>query len=138
MGLFNFGKKNDAQENPQPSNPKTALMFRLFGVGYVLWMWKDLVKLYIEGGPDAPSLNMVVISGVAFWGIGIWLIIMSFRFYKKMKAEYDAYNDRVAEEYRLEEEAKARANEDYEAYDEEEYEEYEEETEEVCEEETEE
>ena len=130
MGLFNFGKKN-SQENQAPSNPTTMLLFRVIGVGYVLWLWKDLVKLYLAGGADAPSLKMVIITGVFFWGIGIWLLIVSFRFYKKMKAEYDAYNDRVAEEYRLEEEAKEKANEDYEEV-EEDYEEYfEEETEEV-------
>lgn len=133
MGLFNFGKKNTQEENRQPGNPTTMIFFRLLAVGYVLWIWKDLIKAYIEGGADAPSLTMVIVTGVIFVGTGAWILITSFRQYKRMKAEYDAYNDDVAEQYRLEEEAKARAEEeyeevaeDYEEYAEEEYEETEE------------
>ena len=133
MGLFNFGKNKDKQENTPPRNPSTMIFFRLLAVGYVLWIWKDLVKALIEGGPEAPSLTMVIISGVVFIGAGVWIVITSLRDYKRMKAEFDAYNDQVAEEYRLEEEAKARAEEDYEEV-EEDYEAYEEETEEEMEE----
>ena len=114
MGLFNFGKKNNTQENSQPRNPSTMIFFRVLAVGYVLWILKDLIKAYIEGGPDAPSLILIIITSVVFVGAGAWILIASFRDYKRMKAEFDAYNEQVAEQYRLEEEAKARAQEDYE------------------------
>lgn len=114
MGLFNFGKKIDTQENSQPRNPSTMIFFRLLAVGYVLWIVKDLIKAYIEGGPDAPSLVVIIVSTIVFVAASVWIVVFSIRQYKGMKAEFDAYNEQVAEQYRLEEEAKARAQEDYE------------------------
>ena len=131
MGLFNFGKKKETQEeNRQPGNPMTMILFRVLAVGYVAWMYKDIVKAYIEGAADAPSLTMVIVVGLVFFVGCAWIIWESVKQYKRMKVEQDAYNERVAEEYRLEEEAKARAQEDYEEVEED----YEEETEEESEE----
>lgn len=126
MGLFNFGKKKETQEeNRQPGNPTTMILFRLLAVGYVLWMYKDIVKAYIEGAADAPSLTMVIVVGLVF-GLGcVWILWESVKQYKRMKIAQQEYNERVAEEYRLEEEAAARAKAVAEEY-EEEYEEYEE------------
>ena len=132
MGLFNFGKKKETQEeNRQPGNPTTMMFFRLLAIGYALWMYKDFVKAYLEGAEGAPSLTAVIIAGAVFAALCGWILWESIRQYKRMKIELDEYNERVAEEYRLEEEAKAKAEEEYEeVVDEEPEEEFEEEPEE--------
>jgi len=131
MGLFNRNKKEDTTPR-EPGNPTIMIGVRALAVFYLLWTVKDLVELYIEGGPDAPSLG-ALIAACAFFVIGSAVIaVLSVKQYKRMKVERDEYNEMVAEQYRLEEEAAARAKaeeaEDYEEYEEidEEYEETEE------------
>ncbi len=122
MGLFNFKKKNEEAEETQaaPRNPNTMIMIRILAVGYIMWMYKDMIQMYIEGGADAPSLTMLLITGVIFIGGSIWIGITTWKQYKTMKAEMDEYNEMVAEQYRLEEEAAAaETQEDYEEVNEE-------------------
>lgn len=129
MGLFNFKKKEQeevAEETPrQPGNPGAMVTVRVLAAGYLLWMLKDLIKMYIEGGPEAPSLMLIIIAGVLFVGGAVLILWMSYKQYKRMKAEQYAYNEAMAEQVRLEEEAAAAAKAAEEA--EEEYEEAEDE-----------
>ena len=129
MGLFNFKKKEQeeaVEETPrQPGNPGAMVTVRVLAAGYLLWMLKDLIKMYIEGGPEAPSLMLIIIAGVLFVGGAALILWMSYKQYKRMKAEQYAYNEAMAEQVRLEEEAAAAAKAAEEA--EEEYEEAEDE-----------
>ena len=142
MGLFNFGKKKDKEaekETQQPGNPTTMMLFRALAIGYVLWMLKGLIEAYVKGGEDAPTLMMLVGAIVLLGGGCVFIGIMSYRQWKRMKAEVAAYNEEMArqveEEERLEAERKA-LEEEY-PEDGEYYEEEETEEEELPEEETE-
>ena len=115
MGLFNFGKKNpqeeEAQEQRAPGNPTTMVMFRILAIGYVLWMLKDVIKAYFEGGPEAPN-GLFVLGATVLLGAGcVWIGIMTYRQWKQMKKLQWEYNEemarQVAEEERLEAERKA-------------------------------
>ena len=115
MGLFNFGKKNqqkeDVQEQKAPGNPTTMILFRVIAIGYVAWLLKDVVKSYFAGGPEAPSGLFVLLSVLILGGGCVWIGIMSFKQYKKMKEAERIYNEEVARQYaeeeRLEAERKA-------------------------------
>lgn len=131
MGLFNKKKQEGVEEEEVPQrrgNPSTMFMFRLLAVGYVLWLLKDLVVMYIEGGEDAPSLLVLIGTAVVFIGGSVWIIIMTVRQYKQMKAEQEAEAAAAEAEAAALKEAEAMAElEEYEEY--EDYEETEESTE---------
>ena len=119
MGLFNFGKKNQEkaeEQGPQnPGNPTTMIMFRILAIGYVIWILKDLVKAYIDGGEEAPSLPLLL-GAIAVLGAGCVIVaIMSYQQWKRMKEAQKIYNEEVARQYaeeeRLEAEKKALAEE---------------------------
>ncbi len=121
MGFFN---KNN-EENSTPRNPSNVVMFRLLAVGYVAYLCIQMIKMYVDGGPDAPSLGMLI-GGVALLGGGAaFLAIMTYKEYKTNKVKYDAAMAELraeAEAKRAAEEALAAAEEeaddDYEALEE--------------------
>ncbi len=88
MGLFN------SKDNDTPRNPNTFFTIRLLAAGYLLWMVKDLVQMYIKGGSDAPSLPLLLLAAVLFIGGAAWILWASWKQYKQMKeaqaAEFEA------------------------------------------------
>lgn len=95
MGLF---KKNTQEEAPRrPINPTNMVLIRLLAVGYVLWLLKDLVVMYIEGGEDAPSLLMLIVTAVVFLGGSGWILWTTFKQYKQIKAQQEAEAAALAE-----------------------------------------
>ena len=117
MGFFN--KKQDTEQSAQPPrNPSNTIAFRLLAVGYVAYLCVNIVKLYMEGGPDAPSLTGLILGLVVLGGGAIFLAVMTYREWKVSKPAYDAY----MAELRAEAEARRAAEEAAEAeadYDEE-------------------
>jgi len=116
MGLFNFGKKKtteveEEQTPQQPGNPTTMILFRLLAIGYVLWIMKDLVAAYIAGGEEAPSLWMLLGAIVLLGGGCVFIGIMSYKQWKRMKELEREYKEEMArqaeEEARLEAEKAA-------------------------------
>lgn len=118
MGFFN--KKQDAKESNQPPrNPSNTIAFRLLAVGYVAYLCINIVKLYIAGGPDAPSLTGLILGLVVLGGGAIFLAILTYREWKIAKPAYDAYMAEIraeAEAKRAAEEAMAAANAEEDAY----------------------
>lgn len=104
MALF---KKNDpAQESDQPPrNPNNAVMFRVLAVGYVLYLCIQMIQTYTQGGPDAPSLGMLIVGVVLLGGGAAFLGILSFQEWKRNKKKYDAYMDEVKAEAKAAREA---------------------------------
>ena len=101
-----FKKNNPAEENDQPPrNPNSAVMFRLLAVGYVVYLCIQMVQIYLEGGPDAPSLAILIIS-VAALGIGAAILgVLTYKEWKRNKAKYDAYMAEVKAEAKAAREA---------------------------------
>ena len=117
MGLFT--KDKNSEEKQTPRNPGNLVMFRLLAAGYVAYLCINMVKLYIEGGPDAPSLTTLIVGLIVLGGGVIFLAIVSYREWKRGKAEYDAYMAELraeAEAKRAAEEAEAAALEAEDAY----------------------
>lgn len=117
MGFFS---KKPANDEPQaPRNPNNIVAFRVLAIGYIGYMCVNMIKLYTEGGPDAPSLT-ALIAGVALLGGGcIFLAIISYKEWKRGKAAYDTYMAELraeAEARRAEEEAQAAADAEEDAY----------------------
>ena len=107
-----FNKKRESEEqNAAPRNPSNVIMFRLLAVGYVGYLCIQMIKLYVEGGPDAPSLPLLIGGVVLLGGGALFLAFSTYKEYKKNKISYDAY----MAELRAEAEAKRAAEEAEEA-----------------------
>ena len=116
MGFFS--KKPEAENQP-PRNPNNTVAFRLLAVGYITYLAYSIVKMYIEGGPDAPSLTALIL-GVLFLGGGaIFLAVLTYKEWKNGKVAYDQYMAELraeAEAKRAAEEAQALADAEEDAY----------------------
>ena len=106
MGFFS--KRQNSETKAEPRNPTNFIMFRILAVGYLLYLCADMVKLYPAGGPDAPSLPMLIGILAVLGGGTIFVAIVSFKAWKQSKAEYDAY----MADLRAEAEAKRAAEEE--------------------------
>ena len=104
MGFFS--KNNN--EDSAPRNPSNIVMFRLLAVGYVAYLCIQMVKTYTEGGPDAPSLTVLICGLVLLGGGALFLAYLTYAEWKRNKPRYDAY----MAELRQEAEAKRAAEEE--------------------------
>ena len=97
MGLFN--KRSASEEEKQvPRNPNNTVAFRVLAIGYILYMCVNIVKLYMEGGPEAPGIGGLLLGVGLLGGGAIFLAIISYKEWKRNKAKYDAYMDEVKAE----------------------------------------
>ena len=112
MGFFS--KKPEAEvENQPPRNPNNTVAFRLLAVGYIAYLCVSIVKLYMAGGPDAPSLTALILGIVFLGGGAAFLGVLTYNEWKRGKVAYDKYMAELraeAEAKRAEEEAKALAD----------------------------
>ena len=110
MGFFN--KKQETNTDQPPRNPSNTAAFRVLAVGYVTYLCVNMVKLYLEGSPDAPSLPVLIGGLVVLGGGALFLAILAYREWKTAKPAYDAYVAQIraeAEAKRAAEEAEAAA-----------------------------
>ena len=117
MGLFN--KKPETNSDQPPRNPNNTVAFRLLAIGYISYLCVNIIKLYMAGGPDAPSLTALVLGIVVLGGGAAFLAVLTYKEWKQGKAAYDAYMAELrveAEAKRAAEEAKALADAEEDAY----------------------
>lgn len=118
MGLFN--KRSASEEEKQvPRNPNNTVAFRVLAIGYILYMCVNIVKLYMEGGPEAPGIGGLLLGVGLLGGGAIFLAIISYKEWKRGKVAYDQYMAELraeAEARRAEEEAQAIADAEEDAY----------------------
>lgn len=109
MGLFN---RNNEEEQKRPVNPNNMVLIRLLAIGYLMYCLYEMFKMYITGGEDAPALWLLIGATVLFVGGSVWIAIITWRQFKRMKAEQLAAWE---EEERLEAEAQrlAESEEEY-------------------------
>lgn len=111
MGFFSKPQNNEEENKQPPRNPSNVVAFRLLAIGYVSYLLHDIVKLYIAGGPDAPSLPVLILAIAVLGGGAIFLAVITYKEWKHSKVAYDQY----MAELRAEAEAKRAAEEAAEA-----------------------
>lgn len=118
MGFFSKKPESEAENQP-PRNPNNTVAFRLLAIGYIGYLCMNIVKLYTEGGPEAPSVTALIL-GVLFLGGGaVFLAVLTYKEWKRSKVAYDQYMAELrteAEAKRAAEEAKALADAEEDAY----------------------
>ena len=83
-----FRKTNEAS--------RTAT-FRLIAVGVVLYWLFGIVNAYIQGGPEAPSLTLLIVAIVVMGGGSAAICWLTWKNWKKAKAEAVMSEEEIAE-----------------------------------------
>lgn len=105
-------KKKDPQTSPEAEdntpaparNPDNVFLFRMLAVAYILYIVYKTISMYVAGGEDAPKLWMLCLSTVLLGGGAIFLGIISYRTWKKQKAQQQAEAEAALEDEDWEEE----------------------------------
>ena len=84
MGLF---KKENADMSSRPNNPDAYFGFKLLAAGYLLYLTWDIIKMYIAGGEDQPSIPLLIFSILFLGGGAIFIAVSSFRMWRRHKRE---------------------------------------------------
>ena len=118
MGFFSKKPEADTPAQP-PRNPNNTVAFRLLAIGYIAYLCVNIIKLYIAGGSDAPSVTALVLGVLVLGGGAAFLGLLTYKEWKQGKAAYDQYMAQLREEAeakRAAEEAKALADAEEDAY----------------------
>lgn len=86
-------------------NPMTTLLLRLAGMGIVLYWYYESVLLYLQGGPDAPSLTFMILAGIVMIGGALAVGILSFRTYLQDKKKLEEASEQTQPEQSVDQEA---------------------------------
>lgn len=70
-------------------SPETGLMIRLAGSGIVLYWYYEIIKMYQQGGPEAPSMLFMILSGIVMVGGALAIGILSYRLFKREKVRQE-------------------------------------------------
>ena len=84
--------------NYNPGNATRALMFRLVAMGVVLYWLMQTVVAYFKGGPDAPSLTLLLVSIVVLGGGAVLIGWLTWKSWKAEKALAELQAEEAAEE----------------------------------------
>ena len=93
-------RQNEEQTVEQKDKPAASgnqLLFRLLGIGYVLWcVWK-ILKGYLEEGEGKQPVWLLV-AGVVLLGGAVWTLVITYKQWKQMKANREDEQDPDEEE----------------------------------------
>lgn len=84
MGLF---RKEDTDMSSRPKNPDAYFGFKLLASGYLLYLTWDIIKMYLAGGEDQPSVPLLIFSVLFLGGGAIFIAVSSFKMWRKYKQE---------------------------------------------------
>ena len=67
-----------------------VITFRLLAIAFVLYNLAQIVMDYVKGGPDAPSTVLLILAAVIFGGGSVLIGVLTWKEYKRLKAEEEA------------------------------------------------
>ena len=74
-----------------------GLMFRILAIGVVLYWLAELVIDYFKGGPDAPSLTLLIVAIIVLGGGAALVGILAWKAWKAEKALAAMTEEEVAD-----------------------------------------
>ena len=91
-------QKKDVRTDFRKTNDATRVAtFRLIAIGVVLYWLFGIVKAYIQGGPEAPSLGLLIVAIVVMGGGSAVIGLLTWKNWKKAKAEAVMTEEEIAE-----------------------------------------
>lgn len=88
-----FGKKEPQDSSGQETayarqnRVRTTVMIRLLAAGYILYLLYSTMRMYVEGGAEAPTVPVLLLSILVLGGGGIFLLILAWKEYKRGQQE---------------------------------------------------
>ena len=78
-------------------NASRALIFHLMGAGLVLYWLYQIIRDFVKGGPEAPSVGLLIVAILILGGGSIAVALLSYRNYKMDKAAAEMTEEEVAQ-----------------------------------------
>lgn len=72
------------------------ILFRVVAAGVVLYWLYDIVRAYLQGGADAPSLPLLIASIVLLGGGGLAVLCLAWKSWKKAREEAVMTEEEIA------------------------------------------
>ena len=69
-----------------PDDLKRMLLLRALAVGVVLYWLYEIVVGFFRGGPEAPSLTLLILALVVLGGGAVLIAVLTYRFWKQQMA----------------------------------------------------
>ena len=85
MSFKDLFKKKEKEE--KPVNINTLLGVRALAVGYCLYCLWQIIKMYMEGGEQAPSIWLLLAAILVLGGGSVWIAVMTVQYVLKKKRE---------------------------------------------------
>ena len=76
---------------------KGGMLFRLAGIVVVLYWLAEMVVAHLKGGPDAPSLTMVLVAAVIMGGGAALVGVLTWKAWKLERAAAALSEEEIAE-----------------------------------------
>lgn len=76
---------------------KGSLMFRVAGICVVLYWLGELVVAYFKGGPDAPSLTLLIVGAIILGGGAALVALLTWKAWKLEKKAAALSDEEIAE-----------------------------------------
>ena len=92
MAFKDIFRKNDEKEK-RPVNPTPLLGIRAVAVGYALYCLWQIIKMYIDGGEEAPSIWMLLLAIAVLGGGAVLIAVLTVRKLLQQRAEEKARLD---------------------------------------------
>ena len=78
--------------------PETSLVLHLIGAVGALYFYYRIVQAFLAGGPEAPGLVFLIVTGILLIGGAIAIAVMSLRLYKQEKQKAAEADEHGTEE----------------------------------------
>lgn len=100
-------ERHEAEANPpQPQkheDPRRAgyagraLLFHLMGAGLALYWLYGIIVNFVKGGPEAPSVGLLITAVAVLGGGAVGVAVMSLRTYRREKAAAQMTEEEAAQ-----------------------------------------
>jgi len=75
----------------------SGFLFRALGVVVVLYWLYEIIRDYLRGGPDAPTLAVLIVACIVMGGGAIFVAVVSLKAWKAEKAAAEMSEEEVEE-----------------------------------------